>query len=147
MKGNVWTVFATIIFLALVLTTVNIGYESATTTKTIQNETVTVDYDEHISVDLNATSYKDNEKAYNKTEDRLEEGTDYDWNTKTGNISFFNTSATEEGQNATITYTGFVRSQSTDNVASILGSIAPFLVFALILFAVCGTIIGWIFQL
>ncbi len=123
MKGNLWTVVVVALFLAILLPAVNLGYQDTTKTATANTEAVTVDYSENTTVDNadTATSFYDNETIQtdggNTT---LEDGIDYEWNTTTGEIQWLNTTATTDGDTATITYTYQYHGQTTSNIAALL---------------------------
>lgn len=73
---------------------------------TTENETIVVDYQNKTAVDAPdyALTFYDNESVYNSSGAELVEGTDYTWNTSTGEVTWKNTSSTSDGENATITY-------------------------------------------
>lgn len=89
------------------------GTEQASTT----NETLVVSYSNSVRVSAATSRYtrgfEDNETVYNASGAELAESTDYDFNTTTGAVTFFNTTNTTDGENANITYT---YSQNVDSV-------------------------------
>jgi hypothetical protein len=66
------------------------------------NETVTVDYSNLTSLDVNADSYS-NFTVYDSGDVELTEGTDYDGYSN-GTIEWYNTTETTDGETATVTY-------------------------------------------
>jgi hypothetical protein len=72
----------------------------------VESDNVTVNYSTPQAVDTDqpAETFHDNETVSNQSGSTLTEGTDYDWNTSTGEVTFYNTSATSEGNTATVDF-------------------------------------------
>lgn len=79
------------------------------------SETVTVDYNNESSVSENATV-----EGYGKSptitvgDTELVEGTDYDWDSSSGNVTWYNTSNTTDGDTATIQYVAYQRTGESE---------------------------------
>lgn len=72
-------------------------------TETVTNESLTVDYGNESTVSLSGVTYSDTvEIVANDT--TLEDGTDYEWNSTIGNVTWIDTSATSDGDDALINY-------------------------------------------
>lgn len=98
--------YGAILFVLIVgLFAAGAAFAGATTVYS-NTDDVTVDYstDVEVTPERNATSFLDNETVTNSTGAQLVEGTDYDWNTSTGAITFYNTTATTDGNTATASY-------------------------------------------
>lgn len=74
------------------------------TANNVANEAITVDYSQETSVDEDGVDY---DESVNVTADgqELEAGTDYEWSSTNGNVTWFDTAATSDGQEAFIDYT------------------------------------------
>lgn len=92
--------------------------------ETVENETITQDVGNWTAVDAaddpGVTQFYDNESAYNPTGDPLVEGTDYDW-AANGSVTFYNTSNTSDGAQASITYSYDAR---PEQASAMMGPIA-----------------------
>lgn len=85
-------------------------------------ETLTVDYTTPSQVSEGATAtegYGSNE-TITVGGTQLVEGDDYRWNKSSGEVTWLNTSATSDGDSATITYRAFQRTPQTSAAWSIL---------------------------
>lgn len=83
------------------------AYENtAEATHTVNDETLTADTSNWQRVDAPdyALSWYDNETVVNSDGTTLTEGTDYDWNTSTGKILFYDTADVNDGESVTIDY-------------------------------------------
>jgi hypothetical protein len=85
------------------------------------NESVTVDYSNDSTVDETGVEYRNQVTVYAEDGTELERGTDYEWDVAVGNVSWFNTSATTEGETASITYTVEQIRSTSDKLAQIAG--------------------------
>jgi hypothetical protein len=141
MKGNLWMVVVVVVFVGFFLTMgVNLGFEQATKQDTVTNETLTVDYDNEVSVSTSAVTYFDNETVRNESYYELTEGTDYDWNTSTGNVTFYNTSETSGGEPAHVTYTYEKRDQAAADSSQVLSIFGPLFGLFIALAAIGATL-------
>lgn len=139
MKGNLWMLVVVVVFVGLFLTAVNAGYEDAGSPETV-TEDIRVDYSQEVSVAEGTPPYFDNETVENSTGTVLTEGTDYQWDTSTGNVTWFNTSKTTENAFASITYAYQSRGQATETSNNILSVFAPFFGFLIGLTAIGATL-------
>ncbi|WP_254544097.1 hypothetical protein [Halomarina pelagica] len=74
-----------------------------TETGTVENESILVDYANATSVDVDAYKYYDNETVvFNGTQ--LVEGTDYDFDTADGAVTWYDKAKTTDGGEASISY-------------------------------------------
>lgn len=76
-----------------------------------QNETLVVSFDNDVHVSQSPVNnnryvqgFEDDEVIRNSTDTELTEGTDYEWNTTDGGVTFINTSSLSDGENVNITY-------------------------------------------
>lgn len=126
MKGSLWTVIVIACALALVVPLVNGGLADAETTD--RTESATVDYDVNYTLAVDGSEYPSLSVTTNTT--TLTNGTDYLFDAEAATIDWQNTTATTDGEAATIEYTAVDRTQTTENVVTILetaGSWAGFL--------------------
>lgn len=81
------------------------GYDNATESFEITGEAATVDYDQETSLSKSGEAESFNESITVTVDgSELAEGTDYEWHPSRGNVSWINTSATTEGDSASIDY-------------------------------------------
>jgi len=130
---------ASVITIAIIALVVNsiLGASAFDTETTVENESVTVDYNNLVSVS-EGSDYLDDEVVYAQDGSELTEGTDYEWYTGNGSIEFFNTTATTSGNTAEITYTythggpfmGVISSLTTTGVAAMSLLVVGLLVVA-----------------
>jgi len=111
------------------------------TTTTVTDESITVDYQ-------NTTSVAEDGVSYNQTVTitvdgtTLTDGTDYDWNATTGAVTWYNTSATSDGETALIDYGVEQVTESSRQLADITTILL--VVLALIFTLIMGmTAIKW----
>lgn len=136
----------TAVTLVLFLGVLAVGASVPTTAQpsTVQNESLTVDYTTPTPVDeQQVTEYFDNETVYNATDAELAAGTDYEFNTSTGEVEWFNTSATAKGEAAAITYTYTRPSDRTLGISTTLGYVARGLIVLVLLGGVAYVIDEW----
>ena len=142
MKGNLWMIVVVVVFVGFFLTmSVNLGFEQATTPESTENETTTVEYGTGVSLtSANAVEYYDNETIRNDSFYELREGTDYEFNTTTGNVTFYNTTHTSEGEAVFASYTYEARDTAAKNSSQVLGIFAPLFGLFIALAAVGATL-------
>jgi len=102
-----------VLLLILAVPTLATAYERAGTPHAFE-EQVTVDYSSPSSVTATATA-----EGYAPDPTISADGTElndsaYDWNTTDGTITWFNTSQTSDGQQATIDYRAYQRTGETE---------------------------------
>lgn len=85
--------------------------QAGTETLTQQNETLVVTFDNDVHVSNSPENnnryvqgFEDDEVIRNGTGGELTEGTDYEWNTTDGGVTFFDTSNLTDSEDVTITY-------------------------------------------
>lgn len=79
------------------------------------SEDATVDYSNETAVEQNVTleGYGDSTRiTVNGTE--LTEGTDYDWNSDDGIVTWYNTTNTSDGETATVEYSAYQRTEESE---------------------------------
>lgn len=90
--------------------------------RTATNESIVVEYDTYQYVD-NATAEfttgfnNSSIHVYNNDGAELTRGTDYEWNNSDGSVLFLNTTATTEGDGASITYEYFKNTEAVQEVS------------------------------
>jgi hypothetical protein len=136
MKGNIWQVAVIALFVSLVMAGPMVAFEGATHDNTQFDESVTVDYDQEVSVDNDAVRYNDTAVIRDDANNKLEDGTDYDWNATSGNITFQNTSATSEGDTVFADYQYETRDEHTQNIGSLFASLDVVIGLLLLMFGV-----------
>ena len=69
------------------------------------NEATTVDYSAEYSVAETGVNYRDDVTVRDKNLDALNRGVDYEWDDDDGNVTWLDTAATTDGEEAYVTYT------------------------------------------
>lgn len=90
----------------------------------VGNEPIAVDYDNETAVDEAGITYDESVTVRNGGGDVLDEGTDYEWDAATGNVTWLDSLSTSDGGTAAITYTATQPTQESRRIAgaaSILG--------------------------
>lgn len=98
-------------------------YESAPeTTYTVTGETVVADTGNWTAVDAPdyAQSFYDNETVRDPDDATIQEGTDYEWNTSTGEIYWYNTSSVSDGDQMSVDYAYSAKSEQARTARKIL---------------------------
>jgi hypothetical protein len=140
MRGNIWQVAAVGLLLAVALVGLNPTAER-TTTAVNETDQVTVQYEGTVSPqpDQRALLYYDNETVTineTGTQETLTEGTDYEWDRQDGELRFFDTANTTEGDSANITYSYGTGRESTGVVATVLGAVGQWFGLLFLMIAV-----------
>ena len=138
MKGDLWTIAVVLVFLAMMLPAVGLGFESAADERTIDEE-LTLEHQEPVEVSY-ADDVTDDEVTVTVDGTELEEGTDYDWDS--GEITLTNDEF--DGETADVTYSAETQSEETHDVAQILGAFDGWIAIVL-LFVVVGAIVAMAF--
>ncbi|MFB6201304.1 MAG: hypothetical protein ABEI98_04765 [Halorhabdus sp.] len=102
-----------LLLLVLAVPTLATAYDRAGTPFKFE-EQVTVDYSNPSSVDANATSEGYGTDPTITADGVVLNDTAYDWNASAGSITWYNTSQTTNGQQATIEYRAYQRTQETE---------------------------------
>lgn len=106
----------------------SVAYQQSGQQYTIQNETHTIDYDTQSSVNAPERTFSyNNTVAVTANDTELTRGTDYEWNSSTGNITWLNTTATTEGDTALVDYAYEAPTEGTQERRNILASLAQLL--------------------
>lgn len=140
-----FTVF--LLALGVAASAATVSYQDTAGNHTVTGEQLTVDYSNtsQVSPAGDAFRYQDDEVVRNASGSQLTEGTDYDWNTSTGEVTWYDTAATSDGETATITYTYYGHGELAGNQHSIqqqVFELLPWLVFLLAAFGVLGLFAG-----
>jgi hypothetical protein len=111
----------------------------------VANESLTVNYSTTQSVDKGSADfgYRDTETVENASGATLVEGTDYDFNVTSGNVSFFNTTNTTANNTATIDYTYLQQDPEAARFGGFVGDMMPVLGLVLF-FVVAGVIMDYV---
>ncbi len=134
-----FNIVATALFLVVLLVGANAAYADSGQVSEIDNESITVDYSQDVAVDVDGHEYGDDEVVRNSNDTVLEEDVDYRWDAGNGTIEWINTSATSDGESASVSYSVEQRSQATKlaaNVLTPLGAIVWVSLFGAVLFGV-----------
>ena len=134
-----FNIVATALFLVVLLVGANAAYADSGQVQDIDNESITVDYSQDVAVDKDGHDYGNDEIVRNSTDSVLEAGTDYRWDASNGTIEWINTTATTDGEAASISYSVEQRSQATELAATVvqpLGHLVWISLFAAVLFGV-----------
>jgi len=102
----------------------------------VQDESLTVDYDTESNVSETGLEYGSNVTITNATGAALQGGTDYEWDATVGNVTWYNTSATSEGELATNHYDVKQGSDENKQLADIVGILT--LPLALLILLILG---------
>jgi len=106
----------------------NVAYQHSGTQYTIANETHTVDYTADSSVNTPERTFShDNTVSVTANGSTLSRGTDYEWNSSTGTLTWLNTTATSEGDTALVDYAYEAPTEGTQERRDILASLAQLL--------------------
>lgn len=132
-ENSLWAFAVVILFLAVLVPSLNFAANDNTEIRTVENESVTVNYSEPSQVDpaLEPLGFEPNATVFNSSGAELVNGTDYEWRPTNGTIAWFNTTSTTDGESASVTYEYHARSQRTrdiNGVMFVLGKALPFLV-------------------
>lgn len=90
---------------------------------TYYNESVTVDYGNETNVSETGVGYHDEVTVYNSAEEELTSGEDYGWNATAGNLTWFDTAATTDGEEAAVTYTVDQLTEASERYARIVDTL------------------------
>lgn len=136
--ATIWTVLVVVVVLAMFLPAAEGAFDASAETRAVTNESITVDYANETPVDAPAATvgFSDHVTIHNSSDAQLVgNGTDYDWNATTGNVSWINTTNTTDGETAAISYEYDIRPEQTRIAAALL---RPFswvaLIFLLVTF-------------
>lgn len=125
-ENSLWAFAVVILFLAVVVPSLNFAANDNTVIETVDNESVTVDYSQASQVDppTEAVSFEPNASVYNSSDAELVNGTDYQWNPSDGTIDWFDTANTTDGESASVTYDYQARTQRTRDLSGVMEVIA-----------------------
>lgn len=149
MKGSLWEIAALIVVVAVVLQAANIAYGNQSTATTVENESHVIDFENTTHVDREAAVYDDSITVTRNVSDggtsrTFEAGEDYEWRPNFGEIEWRNTANTTDGEPVNVTYTFHEADETTDGVATILGS-AGWLVGIIVMLTIIGGVFAFAF--
>lgn len=146
--NTIWAFAVVAIFLAVGLTGLNHAANDNTTTLLVENESVTIDFQNASSVDppQEALGFEPNATVFNSSGVELINGTDFRWHPSNGTIEWFDTANTSDGEAATVTYEFLARTERTRGINRVMNVVARPLAL-LFIFAVVGSVFrygtGW----
>lgn len=106
----------------------NAAYQESGQHYTVENESHIVDYDTPSSVDAPEYTFSyNNTISVTANGSELTRGTDYEWNTSTGNITWVNSSATADGDTALVDYRYEAPTEDTRDRRNLLATLAQLL--------------------
>lgn len=147
MSKNISTYAGVVILLVVGVLATGAAYSDATHVYA-ESETQSVDYSAAVAVspEQSVDAFRDNETVLNASGSQLVEGTDYDWNTTSGEVTFYNTSNTTEGADATVEYAYDGYSDRASANRDVLGLVYRIMAMSLLVGAglVVVTWAGWI---
>lgn len=119
-SATVFELAVVVVGIVLFLTMASGAYADATVNKSIDNQTVTVDYTNDSQLDaVDVVEYR-NATVFNSSGDELTEGTDYNYSKQNGSVDWINTTATTEGSTATVSFDYATHQEEARLVASIV---------------------------
>lgn len=133
------------VMLVLVVLATGAAYTESAETVAVDNETVTVDYDNPsvVSAADDAISFSSDVTVRNASDAVLENETDYTWRPVNGTVAWHNTTATTDGESATISYAYDAHSQRSQDLAAVLNAGLFPLALAFLVFAALA-VLGWV---
>lgn len=138
---NTWGVLIVLIGIAVLLAGLSTGYQAAGYEHTIENETHDVDYNAESSLDAPEYTFSYSTTvtvtANNTT---LDAGSDYEYNSSVGNITWLNSSATSDGDDAFVTYTYEAPTEGAHERNQLLGSVVQIVAYAALAVGVFATV-------
>lgn len=118
------------------------------TTETVGDETVVADVGNSTAVDAPdyARSFEDNETIINSSGTTLQEGSDYDWDTSTGEIHWIDSSSVSDGEEMSVDYAYSAKTEEARTAQRILAIpieiILPAGVLIIAAMAIAGLVAG-----
>lgn len=143
MRGNLWTIAIIIVFLAMMLPAVSIGFEGAENREDIENEPLTLIYQEPVPVEYAdyATNDTGDVTIVDSEGEELTVGEDYEWDS--GNVTALQSNLDDE--TVLVNYTIEIRTDETTAVGQVLGVFDGWIAIVL-LFAAIGSIVAMVFP-
>lgn len=132
-ENSLWAFAVVILFLAVLVPSLNFAANENTEIRTVDNESVSINFTEpsEVDPDLEALGFEPNATVFNSSDAQLVNGTDYVWRPTNGTIRWFDTANTTDGEAATTTYDFKARTQRTRDISGIMfvfGEALPYLV-------------------
>lgn len=122
-RQSIFAIVAVVLLIGVAGAALGQSDRQAAEPQSVTNESLTVNYSAPTAVDNGEPRYgwNDSVTVYNASGNQLQDGTDYEWNSSTGEVTWFNTSATTDGETASISYTYEQRDATTAGLASLFG--------------------------
>lgn len=145
--SNIGKFAAVSVLLIVIALAIGASYSGATHIVTVENESLTMSVPDGTSTvegsDL-AVDFLDNETIVNEDSGQtLSEGTDYEWDTSNGTVTWLDSGKTSDGANASIDYAYNGHTQETEDLSELLSLTNNALGLVLLLMA--GLIVlGWL---
>lgn len=134
---DTYNVLLVLIAIVLLFGGLSVAYTNASTTQTVTDEVVTVNYSNPSVLDTTeyAVNYSD---TITITADgsKLANGTDYTWNASSGRITWLNSTNTTSGETALADYQYSAPSKNTRERMGVLQPVVRILPYAALLMAV-----------
>lgn len=138
--SKVWTAVVVIVLLAFVAPTLSVSFESSTVEFAELNESITLsDSGTYVDASDDAFRFRDNETVLHGGND-LVEGTDYQWNASTGELTRLSGASVPNNEPVTITYAYLSPSENTRELSDVLGNSRFVLTALLFLLAGAGVL-------
>lgn len=145
--SNIGKFAAVFALLVVIVLAVGASYSGATHIVTVDNESLTMSLPDGTSTvegDDLAVTFLDNETITNDDSGQtLSEGTDYEWDTSNGTITWLDSGKTSDGANASIDYAYNGHTQETEDLAAVLQQ-AGFGLSLVMLFMGAMVVLGWL---
>jgi len=119
-SATVFELAVAVVGVVLFLSMAGGAYADATVSKTIDNQSVTVDYTNDSQLDATDVVEYGNATVFNASGAELTEGTDYNYDQANGTIDWINTTATTGGSTATVTFEYVTHQEEARLVATIV---------------------------
>lgn len=106
----------------------NLAYQESGQQYTVENESHTITYDTQTSVDAPERTFSyNNTVSVTANGSTLTRGTDYEWNSTSGVLTWYNTTATSDGDTALVDYAYEAPTEGTEERRGIIASLAQLL--------------------
>lgn len=128
-SASVWELAVVVVGVVLFLSMAGGAYADATVNKTIDNQSVSVNYSVDSQLDATDVVSYGGATVRNSSGDVLTEGTDYDYEQSVGEINWTSTTNTTAGNNATASFEYVTHQEQARLVATLLRPVSAVLGF------------------
>ena len=146
-RGNLWGLVVVIVLAAVLLPAASLGFADSAIDQDVEDEQLTLEYQVPVPVDAadHAISFDEEIQVVDPSAggDELVDGTDYEWNDSSGEVTAIN-----EEYNQTdvdVSYTYFAQTEETRAIAQIarpVGTLLGYLPLIVGVFAAMGLVAG-----